>query len=64
MHYVECMACHVPCVVRGAITYIMSTWLALNPTWFRAPCNSHHAMNHVGFMISPELYIVQDRVHG
>jgi hypothetical protein len=24
----------------------------------------HHAMNHVGFMISPELYIVQDKVHG
>ena len=24
----------------------------------------NHAMNHVGFMISPELYIVQDRVHG
>ncbi len=23
-----------------------------------------HAMNHVGFMISPELYIVQDEVHG
>jgi len=22
----------------------------------------NHAMNHVGFMISPELYIVQDRV--
>ncbi len=22
------------------------------------------AMNHVGLMISPELYIVQDRVHG
>jgi hypothetical protein len=24
----------------------------------------HHAMNHVRFMISPELYVVQDRVHG
>jgi hypothetical protein len=24
----------------------------------------HHAMNHVGFMISPELHVVQDRVHG
>ncbi len=24
----------------------------------------HHAMNHVGFMISPELYVVQDKVHG
>ena len=24
----------------------------------------HHAMNHVGFMISPELYTVQDKVHG
>jgi len=24
----------------------------------------HHAMNHVGFMISPELNVVQDRVHG
>ena len=23
----------------------------------------HHAMNHIGFMISPELYVVQDRVH-
>ena len=24
----------------------------------------HHAMNHVGFMISPELNVVQGRVHG
>jgi len=24
----------------------------------------HHAMNHVGFMIGPELHIVQDGVHG
>jgi hypothetical protein len=24
----------------------------------------HHAMNHVRFMISPELYVVQDKVHG
>jgi hypothetical protein len=24
----------------------------------------HHAMNHVRFMISPELHVVQDRVHG
>jgi len=24
----------------------------------------HHAMNHVGFMISPELHVVQDREHG
>jgi hypothetical protein len=24
----------------------------------------HHAMNLIGFMISPELYVVQDRVHG
>jgi hypothetical protein len=24
----------------------------------------HHAMNHVGFMISPELYMVQDKVRG
>jgi len=24
----------------------------------------HHAMNHMGFMISPELKVVQDRVHG
>jgi len=24
----------------------------------------HHAMSHTGFMISPELKVVQDRVHG
>jgi len=24
----------------------------------------HHAMNHDGFMISPELHVVQDRVQG
>src|SRR4030067_232794 len=24
----------------------------------------HHATNHVRFMISPELHVVQDRVHG
>jgi hypothetical protein len=24
----------------------------------------HHAMNHVRFMISPELHVVQDGVHG
>jgi hypothetical protein len=24
----------------------------------------HHAMNYIGFMISPELKVVQDRVHG
>jgi len=24
----------------------------------------HHAMNHTGFRISPELYAVQDGVHG
>jgi len=24
----------------------------------------HHAMNHVRFMISPELHVVQDAAHG
>jgi hypothetical protein len=24
----------------------------------------HHAVNHVGFVISPEPNVVQDRVHG
>ena len=24
----------------------------------------YHAMNHIGFMISPEFHVVQDKVHG
>jgi hypothetical protein len=30
----------------------------------QAARKKNHAMNHVGFMISPELHVVQDRVRG
>ena len=36
---------------------------ALNLTWFRAPGIMHHALNHVRFRVSPELHVVQDKVH-
>jgi len=37
---------------------------ALNLTWFRAPRITNHALNHVRFRVSPELHVVQDKVHG
>ncbi len=37
---------------------------ATNPTWCMIYGALNHAMNHVRFMISPELHVVQDKVHG
>jgi len=61
MHHVGCMASPELYVVQGARRFTTwGTWLALYPTWYRAPCNLHPAMNHVGKMNSP--YIVQNKV--
>ncbi len=37
---------------------------AVHLTWCTAPWIMRHVPNHVGFGISPELNVVQDRVHG
>ncbi len=36
----------------------------MHPTWCMIHGALNHAMNHVRFMLSPELHVVQDKVHG
>ena len=45
-----------PRLIKGALSPLLLRWGKDRAL--------HHAMNHVRFMISPELHVVQDRVQG